>query len=565
MFPGQPPSSCGVHPATSSSFQPWLEAPAPQPVVLHAQVPCAALAGVQVTLENRDLWSKFYAIGNEMIITRPGRRMFPVMQVSVSGMEHSCYYMLLLDLVPTDNFRYRFLGNCWLPVEAANDCSPEDCVGGDGRPFLHENGPCLGSQWMMRPVNFGAVKLTNQKSNTAQKASDPHLFVRTRANARANTHARTRAESALCMLLVLLGHRLGRRRVHDRKTRSEINNAARMSYTTRSIKTEKERSVCLTVQYRTRSLQMMLQSMRKYVPRVHVFAGSDVQQLDYRRFKTFVFPETGFISVTSYQNEQIIALKIQNNPYARSFCSNTDRRNALKRLMAEESASDEDTNGHNSAARQSSRTESPETYYTSSTTCSTATALHQRLTSMGPSLASGYDVNTAPSLPPTYAPYTCSTPSQSLFGLRGACSTGLDWYSPLYNLAQQLYYSPAPPSATAGSCRPYVPSPYLNASTAPVMSPFFLPGLVGCGQTTNSAAMPVPSIPPTSSATPMSRAVPASSAASSSSAQSRPSATPATSTSSLATVSSATAVFSASPLSFSTTSASQPTKINSAL
>ncbi|XP_065304711.1 T-box transcription factor TBX6-like [Dermacentor albipictus] len=495
MFPGQLPSTCGgVHPATSSSFQPWLEATPPQPVVLHAQVPCAALAGVQVTLENRDLWSKFYAIGNEMIITRPGRRMFPVMQVSVSGMEHSCYYMLLLDLVPTDNFRYRFLGNCWLPVEAANDCSPEDCVGGDGRPFLHENGPCLGSQWMARPVNFGAVKLTNQKSNTAQK---------------------------------------------DNNNNNNNN-------------------------YRTRSLQMMLQSMRKYVPRVHVFAGSDVQQLDYRRFKTFVFPETGFISVTSYQNEQIIALKIQNNPYARSFCSNTDRRNALKRLMAEESASDEDTNGHNSAARQSSTTESPETYNNSPTTCSTATSFHQRLTSMGPSL-SGYDVNTAPSLPPTYAPYTCSTPSQSLFGLRGAYSTGLDWYSPLYNLAQQLYYPSAPPSATAGSCRPYVPSPYLNASTAPVMSPFFLPGLVGGGQSTNSASMPVPSILPTSSATPMPRTVPASSAASSSSAQSRPSATPVTSTSSLATVSSATAVFSASPLSFSTTSASQHAKINSTL
>ncbi|XP_049520841.1 T-box transcription factor TBX6 [Dermacentor silvarum] len=223
MFPGQPssmltPPCGGIHQATSASFQPWLEAPPLQPVVRQAQVPCAALAGVQVTLENSDLWTKFYAIGNEMIITRPGRRMFPVMQVRVSGMEHSSYYMLLLDLVPMDNFRYRFLGNCWLPVEPATDSSPDDCVGGDGRPYLHENGPCLGSQWMMRPVNFGAVKLTNQKSNTAQK--------------------------------------------------------------------------------------MMLQSMRKYVPRVHVFAGSDVQQLDYRRFKTFVFPETGFISVTSYQNEQ---------------------------------------------------------------------------------------------------------------------------------------------------------------------------------------------------------------------------------------------------------------------
>ncbi|KAH7959207.1 hypothetical protein HPB49_009176 [Dermacentor silvarum] len=277
MFPGQPssmltPPCGGIHQATSASFQPWLEAPPLQPVVRQAQVPCAALAGVQVTLENSDLWTKFYAIGNEMIITRPGRRMFPVMQVRVSGMEHSSYYMLLLDLVPMDNFRYRFLGNCWLPVEPATDSSPDDCVGGDGRPYLHENGPCLGSQWMMRPVNFGAVKLTNQKSNTAQKASDSQLHIY------AQTHARKRSSDNNDVLWDILrtstarhGHPIGMSRIRPADVPHTI---------------------------------MMLQSMRKYVPRVHVFAGSDVQQLDYRRFKTFVFPETGFISVTSYQNEQ---------------------------------------------------------------------------------------------------------------------------------------------------------------------------------------------------------------------------------------------------------------------
>ncbi|KAK8774483.1 hypothetical protein V5799_010983 [Amblyomma americanum] len=152
------------------SFQPWLD-PAPlQPLVFQAQVPCASLAGVQVTLENRPLWEKFYAAGNEMIITRPGRRMFPVLRVKVSHMESSTYYMLLVDLVPADNFRYRFLGNCWLPVETAESDS-----GAEPRLYLHEHGPCLGSQWELRPVDFGAIKLTNQSYNAQHQASSAAL------------------------------------------------------------------------------------------------------------------------------------------------------------------------------------------------------------------------------------------------------------------------------------------------------------------------------------------------------------------------------------------------------
>ncbi|ESO07893.1 hypothetical protein HELRODRAFT_145007, partial [Helobdella robusta] len=49
-----------------------------------------------------------------------------------------------------------------------------------------------------------------------------------------------------------------------------------------------------------------LQSMHKYIPRIHVY-------------KTFIFQETSFIAVTAYQNERITQLKIDHNPFARGF------------------------------------------------------------------------------------------------------------------------------------------------------------------------------------------------------------------------------------------------------
>lgn len=33
----------------------------------------ASVSGIQVELENRELWEKFRAIGNEMILTKSGR------------------------------------------------------------------------------------------------------------------------------------------------------------------------------------------------------------------------------------------------------------------------------------------------------------------------------------------------------------------------------------------------------------------------------------------------------------------------------------------------------------
>ncbi|TRY78963.1 hypothetical protein DNTS_014720 [Danionella cerebrum] len=71
---------------------------------------------------------------------------------------------------------------------------------------------------------------------------------------------------------------------------------------------------------------IILKSMHKYTPRVHVILHSPVQcpsqtlpSLPADGVHTFSFPETQFTTVTAYQNQQITKLKIDRNPFAKGF------------------------------------------------------------------------------------------------------------------------------------------------------------------------------------------------------------------------------------------------------
>ena len=66
-------------------------------------------------------------------------------------------------------------------------------------------------------------------------------------------------------------------------------------------------------------LQTILNSMHKYQPRFHLVRASDIMQLPYSTFRTYVFKECEFIGVTAYQNEKITQLKIDHNPFAKGF------------------------------------------------------------------------------------------------------------------------------------------------------------------------------------------------------------------------------------------------------
>ncbi|VDK33648.1 unnamed protein product [Taenia asiatica] len=120
------------------------------------------LAQAQCHLETRELWQRFNELGTEMIITKSGRRMFPVMRVSFTGLRPGQKYTVLMDIVPVDNKRYRYAyhRSSWL-VAGKADPETTDQQRRRRRCYLHPDAPFTGEQLARQTVSFEKLKLTN--------------------------------------------------------------------------------------------------------------------------------------------------------------------------------------------------------------------------------------------------------------------------------------------------------------------------------------------------------------------------------------------------------------------
>ncbi|XP_043923913.1 T-box-containing protein TBX6L-like [Protopterus annectens] len=109
---------------------------------------------VRVTLEDAELWKRFHEASTEMIITKVGRRMFPQCKINISGLMPYAKYVLLVDVLPVDNNRYKWNKDKW---DVAGKAEPQlPC-----RTYFHPDSPAPGSHWMKQPVSFQKLKLTN--------------------------------------------------------------------------------------------------------------------------------------------------------------------------------------------------------------------------------------------------------------------------------------------------------------------------------------------------------------------------------------------------------------------
>ncbi|XP_012724895.2 T-box-containing protein TBX6L [Fundulus heteroclitus] len=109
---------------------------------------------IRMTLENSELWKSFHAIGTEMIITKHGRRMFPHCSISLAGLQPYANYVIMVDIVPADSFKYKWKKEQW---EVAGKSEPQPPC----RTYIHPDSPAVGSHWMKQSLSFLKMKLTN--------------------------------------------------------------------------------------------------------------------------------------------------------------------------------------------------------------------------------------------------------------------------------------------------------------------------------------------------------------------------------------------------------------------
>lgn len=69
---------------------------------------------LMVNLDDRELWCRFQNLINEMIVTKNGRRMFPVVKITTSGLDPSAMYTVLLEFVQIDSHRWKYVNGEWV-------------------------------------------------------------------------------------------------------------------------------------------------------------------------------------------------------------------------------------------------------------------------------------------------------------------------------------------------------------------------------------------------------------------------------------------------------------------
>ncbi|CAG8563035.1 3592_t:CDS:2 [Funneliformis caledonium] len=237
-----------------------------------------------ILLKDPDLWSQFYRVDNEMIITKAGRCIFPLLKFQPVNLNPTVNYSFVIDFVQVSANRYRYKKGNWVCIGLdkrrflSNNFNKQ---GGKllkvgsvcGNPYTHPDSPQSGAYWMNFGLNFPKIKLTNRMRLSPSKAK--------------------------------------KRRRNDLVTNNNMSLPAGHFYLT---------------------------TFHKYQPRVKMIKHSALED----QVAFYAFEEMTFIAVTHYQNEAVNALKKCNNPHAKGFKESLDQ-DVNNNTEGSKSSDDEDS------------------------------------------------------------------------------------------------------------------------------------------------------------------------------------------------------------------------------
>lgn len=126
-------------------------------------------APIQLRLLESDLWTLFQQKGNEMIITKNGRCMFPLLRFRVFIDKHinkDCKISFSVRLERCDNCKWKFRGGEWKVVGSV---LIEENEYEDSQHFYEPNdSPNSAAYWIENGLSFAKIKLTNRLSGSPQ-------------------------------------------------------------------------------------------------------------------------------------------------------------------------------------------------------------------------------------------------------------------------------------------------------------------------------------------------------------------------------------------------------------
>jgi len=83
------------------------------------------------------------------------RRMFPALKLKVSGLDPAVNYVVMVDMVPVDGYRYKYQDSRWVVAGKAD----QPVLG--RQMHVHPDSPASGQHWMSRTLSLHKLKLTN--------------------------------------------------------------------------------------------------------------------------------------------------------------------------------------------------------------------------------------------------------------------------------------------------------------------------------------------------------------------------------------------------------------------